>query len=268
MGKSLNSRPVGNNPRPTKSLISGTPKSNQSTQQVKQVTPPHTARQSAAPQQTSGVRDLPSSVYKKDEAMISESGLVRFVTMLSDMVSGFSILDTNVIKKNMELAAGNGMSAEDRTVPFECAEYLITNLPYMLMGIVLNENIKDAFLKAIAIELSIDNQLPEVKKKTREGMRSPNPSASVGSIVIGVTSFTKPIEDSFFDKMNATFQLMAPYSADFDEAVAALQTEDKLKFGLIFSNWMYLIRAFTHNDRFFGYIINVVEGVKSTLGLK
>ena len=44
-----------------------------------------------------------------------------------------------------------------------------------------------------------------------------------------------------------------------------LTEEEKLQYGFIFSNFMYLIRAFTHNDVFMSYVVTVIENVKATL---
>lgn len=264
MGKSLNSRPVGNNPRPGKSLISDKTIKDRikaGSQQNQRKTMASDARQTPNTP-SSAARD---KVYTSMEHVVSPQGISAFIDKMTDIVSYFAVIDNTTVARNMELAAGNGMSIDDRTVSFECAEYVIANMPFIFMGLVLNNTFKESFIKAVAVELSIDQQSDDVKKKMRSGMKDPNGYASVGSIVIGITSFTKPVEDSFFAKMNANFEALDPYAGDFDKAVSKLTTEDKMTYGAIFSNFMYLIRAFTHNDNFMGYVIKVIEEVKSTL---
>ena len=88
---------------------------------------------------------------------------------------------------------------------------------------------------------------------------------SLGSIVIGVTSFTPAVVAELMTKMENGFTELDKYSAEFDNAVAKLTNEQKLEYGFIVSNWMYLIRAFNKNDLFLSYVITVVEKVKQTL---
>lgn len=191
-----------------------------------------------------------------------------FVESMKSMVGSFAIISDEVVANNSRLAGGQGMSIDDRTIPFECAQYIMSNFAFICMGIVCNEDFKDSFISAITAEHKIDALDEEDKKAIRATMTDPNPYKSEGSIVLGMTTFTQPIEEQLHREMMKGFDKLQPFSKEFDEAVFALNDEQKMANGFIFSNWMYLIRAFTHNDMFMSYVITVIDEVKSRLGIQ
>lgn len=187
------------------------------------------------------------------------------VEMLRGMTGGFAILSDEVLANNVKLLSGSGMSYEDRTISFECAEYVMSNMAYMFMGLVLDPNFKKSFIDALNVELQIDGQPANVKEQTRKQMKDGKPFASKGSIVLGVTQFVQPIQDDLIRKMNEGFGKLDPYAAEFDAAVAGLTVEQKIEIGFVVSNFVYLIRAFSQNDMFMSYVVTVIEKVKATL---
>lgn len=200
-------------------------------------------------------------------AAATKSDLPGFVNVMKNMVGSFAILSDEVLMRNLELASGKGMSNEDRTISFECADYLMSNLGYIFMGLVLDMNFKDAFMESILIELKMDEQPADVIQKTRAAMKDSHEYKSAGSIVIGVTTFMPAIETDLMNKMQRSFDALDRYSEEFDAAVANLTEKQKVEYGFMFSNFMYLIRAFMQNDMFMSYIITVIEKVKETLSM-
>jgi len=85
---------------------------------------------------------------------------------------------------------------------------------------------------------------------------------SSGSIVIGLTEFMPHVAEDLMQKMQNGFDELDNFADEFDAEVAGLSDERKIEYGFIFSNFMYLIRAFTHNDLFMSYVITVIEKVK------
>lgn len=195
----------------------------------------------------------------------SNSSVSSFVGVMRSMVSPFAILSDEVIQKNLDLASGKGMSNDDRTVSFECADYLMSNLAYIFMGLVLDAEFKDSFIQAILVETKLDEQDEAAKAKVRETMKDTHEYKSAGAIVIGVTTFVSSIVNDLMNKMQDSFDALDDFTDEFDKAVDALSEDQRIEYGFIFSNFMYLIRAFTHNDMFLSYVITVIEGVKDKI---
>lgn len=255
------------NPRPSKQMnprpSMGAPKTLGGTpSQVKPYAPQPTTVKSY---QSAPVKSVVSVQQGSSPSVVQDvpgGSLEKFVDLVKKMVGGFAYLNDDVIAQNLRYAAGEGMSTDDRTISFECADYIISNLAYIFMGVVLDKNFKQAFLDAVVIELELDSKSDEEKAKIRASMKDNKEYVSNGSVVLGVTSFTPPIEAELFNRMNIGFEKLSKYSGEFDAEVATFTPEMKTEYGFIFSNFMYLIRAFTHNDMFMSYVITVLERVK------
>lgn len=194
------------------------------------------------------------------------NGLSNFMNIINRVypaVSTFAIINDDVFQHNISLASGNNMSPSDRTISFECIDYVLSNFAFILMGLVVDSNFKQAFLDSVMLELQLDEKSPEEVKMIRATMTDANQYESMGSVVLGVTTFLPEIEDTFMQRLSRGFELLTPYSGEFDSEVEKLGNAQKLEYGFIFSNFMYLIRAFTHNDKFMAYVITVIEKVKA-----
>lgn len=259
-GKSLNARPgpiaAPSTPIPATAAVKTQPApQTQTYSQPKNVAPVKVQ---------STVRPQPAAAVAQT-APANAADVPDFVGVMRSMVGGFAILSEDTIQQNLKLASGQGMTADDRTVSFECADYLMSNLGYIFMGLVLDTNFKNAFMESLTVELNIDKQADDVKKKTRESMKDPHAYESTGSIILGVTTFTPDIETMLMNKMQKSFDALDGYADEFDSEVAKLTDQQKMEYGFIFSNFMYLIRAFTHNDLFMSYVITVIEKVKGII---
>lgn len=271
--KSLNNRtvvPTGNTGYQSTRQVNSTqsrPVSNATVQYMNSVENNAGRVQAPAPKILGGQPQANAAVAASPSYTTSnENPVSNFIGMLKNMVGSFAILSDEVIEQNMQLAAGRGMTPDDRTVSFECADYLMSNLAFVFMGLVLDENFKNAFMESLMVELQIDSQPEEEKKKVRESMKDKREYKSNGSIVIGVTSFMPNVEAELLNKMNAGFASLDAFADEFDTEVSKLTDEQKVEYGFIFSNFMYLIRAFTHNDMFMSYVITVIEKVKQITG--
>lgn len=223
--------------------------------------------------QSAPVKKVPEPGPKAGNAFAKASGaqgsvqvlpnsIEGIVAMMRNMVSSFAYLNDDVINKNLKLANGQGMSPDDRTISFECVNYLFSNMAFILTGLVLDERFKQAFLDAVALEMQIDLKLPDERAKIRKDMTDPKSYPSAGSVVVGFTMFTPGIHAMLVSSMSNGFETLGPFAGEFDAEAAKLSDEQRTEYGFIFSNFMYLIRAFSHNDMFMSYVITVIERVK------
>lgn len=275
----MNPRPAKTlNPRPTKQLNEQTQElhvesartQSISTNQILSKTPP--VQVSTIQQST----DQPAFMNQQSAKTINSTirpdtktadSISVFVASMKDMVSSFAILNDDVISHNLQLAHG-GFSAEDRTISFEVANYIMSNMGFVFMGLVLDDNFKKAFIDSVNVELNFDKQSDTVKAVTREKMGKNKTYKTKGSMVIGTSDFVPEVRASLAKKMHASFEALDAFADEFDTEIQHLTREKKLEYGFIFSNFMYLIRAFTHNDVFMSYVIAVIEKVKGLTGNK
>ena len=274
------------NPRPAKSLNQrpakqlGSLPNTQGTPAVSTVQPLQGAQSTVVPRQlvppTKGVSAPPEdnkSAFLGQKAavtskatVVADTGSVNplavFVVQMKNMVSAFAILSDDVISENLKMALG-GFSAEDRTMPYEVADYLMSNMGFIFMGLVLDENFKNSFKESLKIELNIDKQADNIKEATRKKMGNPKKYESRGAMVIGTSDFLPEVKAALSKKMQDSFNQLDGFAEEFDSEIKNLTRTQKLEYGFIFSNFMYLARAFTHNDMFMSYVISVIEKVKA-----
>ena len=257
----VNQRPSGFNQRPANNQYQ-TPPPTQPNNVVMAKTIGNTPAPQAAPQAAKTAPPVSQNTSANDAAMGS------FISAMKTMVGSFAYISDEVITTNTKLAQGEGMTIDDRKIPFECAQYIMSNFGFICMGLVFDASFKESFVHAVTAEQNIDALPEEEKKQIRAGMTDPNSYQSDGFIILGMTTFTPAIDKQLQADMMSSFDKLEPYAKEFDEAVYALDDQAKLENGFIFSNWMYLIRAFTHNDMFMSYVITVIEKVKETIGVK
>lgn len=185
------------------------------------------------------------------------------IATMRQMIGPFAILNDKVIQKNVNLAAGLGMTNDDRTISFECAAYLMNNFGYIIMGLVIDQSFKDSFADAVLIEMNMDSKSAADQKKARDAMKGKVPFSSEGAMVFGVTQFIPKVTKQLMSGMQSSFDALEAYGPEFDKTVESLSHDYKLELGFIFSNFMYLVRAFTHNDLFMSYVVTVVEKIKN-----
>lgn len=274
------------NPRPAKSLNQrpakqlGSLPNTQGTPAVSTVQPLQGAQSTVVPRQlvppTKGVSAPPEdnksaflgqkAAVTSNATVVADTGSVNplavFVVQMKNMVSAFAILSDDVISENLKMALG-GFSAEDRTMPYEVADYLMSNMGFIFMGLVLDENFKNSFKESLKIELNIDKQADNIKEATRKKMGNPKKYESRGAMVIGTSDFLPEVKAALSKKMQDSFNQLDGFAEEFDSEIKNLTRTQKLEYGFIFSNFMYLARAFTHNDMFMSYVISVIEKVKA-----
>lgn len=274
------------NPRPAKSLNQrpakqlGSLPNTQGTPAVSTVQPLQGAQSTVVPRQlvppTKGVSAPPEdnksaflgqkAAVTSNATVVADTGSVNplavFVVQMKNMVSAFAILSDDVISENLKMALG-GFSAEDRTMPYEVADYLMSNMGFIFMGLVLDENFKNSFKESLKIELNIDKQADNIKEATRKKMGNPKKYESRGAMVIGTSDFLPEVKAALSKKMQDSFNQLDGFAEEFDSEIKNLTRTQKLEYGFIFSNFMYLARAFIHNDMFMSYVISVIEKVKA-----
>lgn len=210
-------------------------------------------------------------VKRSNATAVAQAGidnpLLLFVAQMKDLVGSFAILSDDVINQNIKMALG-GFSAEDRTMPYEVADYLMSNMGCIFMGLVLDENFKNNFKASLKLELEIDSQSPAEQAAIRKKMKDAREYKSRGSMVIGTSDFVPEMKVALAKKLQNSFTVLDDFADEFDNEISRLTREQKLEYGFIFSNFMYLARAFTHNDLFMSYVISVIEKVKVMTGAK
>ncbi len=82
------------------------------------------------------------------------------VALLANMFESVAYVDADTVRKNIELGCRGGFSRSDRSVPEEVAEYLMRHAGMIFLGLIINEDFRDTFMEAVAIEEALDTKSP------------------------------------------------------------------------------------------------------------
>lgn len=200
-----------------------------------------------------------SEITNNDVNLRSEQSVV---VMLHNLFSDVAYLDPDVVRYNIELAGPKGMPVEERSIRMELANYLFKHFAVIYFGLVMSSSVRDAFMRAVQAEIGLDEMSREDVKEIREAMKSQNPNKkpSRGNYVV---DFSVDYNDNIYKIINRRIYDSMVQFEDFDDALnefaIKLTREDMIHLGFIFSNFMYLIRAFVCNGIFVDYVKSLVE---------
>lgn len=152
------------------------------------------------------------------------------------------------------------------TISKETADFILDNFGLLTMGLIVNEDFRNTFVEAVAIEIALDDMVEKrvADIRTEMGYKGVyKDDCSVGNM----DDYINYAYDEMESRINDSFQRIEAY----DDAMAILvdELDDKAMedIGYIDSNYMYLFRAFDLNPTFLDYVITVVKNVKEDLSL-
>jgi hypothetical protein len=200
-----------------------------------------------------------------DEPQTVGEAAAGLVSLIKDMTGGFAVLSDKVLQQNIEMMMNPDIPLEDRTISLFQLDYLATHVAHILMGLVFEDKFRQTFVDALNIEIKLDEETPEDRRRIRAGFNLGGDLNRTGSITLGLTELSASARDAVNAKVAKSFDMMEPFKQEFDAAVGKLAIEKRVELGFIFSNFMYLLRAFAQNEVFFSYVTNVVDRVKESL---
>lgn len=184
------------------------------------------------------------------------------LNIISNLFNGVAYLDGKTIDADMQLACNGGMSKEDRSIRFELANYLMSHMSLIYTGLIANEDFREVFVNAVALELGLDQESPETVEKVREGLKSDKTRVSKGNFVVDLTNFNSEIYRRINSKIGDSFNIIFDKADQIDSFASELSDDDKIDIGFCVSHFMYLIRAFSKNDLFAEYVKSVTHAVQ------
>lgn len=189
--------------------------------------------------------------------MVNQQTEQTVVGLMLDIFEPIAHFDINAVKANIELSCEGGMSTEDRTIKRDKVNYLLDNFAIVVIGLVVDNQFRDTFKKAVTVELS------------HRGENSDNTdvvnSADSDIIVIDFSRFNEQLYRNIHSRLIDSFEYTSDFAINVDEFADELTDEDMSDIGLCVSNFLYLLRAFSRNDEFWNYVHDAIEKVKIEL---
>lgn len=216
------------------------------------------------------VSDQPKSdMAAAVEAGIAPSLFSALGSLYVNMVAGFSDLDLDIVKANDELIL-NGLRPDERYVPYAVADYLSANFAFILSMLISDyNNFRDFVFGGIDNEVSIDKLSDSDRAAARAKMNKKTVFVREHGMEIGITNFSNNICATLRKVADAGFAKLTKTKAE-EECNASLdkQTDDDRKvLGVIFSEYIYFVRAFANNAEFAAEFLDRVNAYKKAYGI-
>lgn len=203
-----------------------------------------------------------ANVNKNSQVMTSEAVLLSTYV---NTVSTVCELDKGIVSANFDVVNSNTWNENERLISLPMAVYISEHFNAMFVGIVFNfDGARDTFGQAIDTEMLLDEMAPETRARERARMSNSRVADKSHAVEMGVSNYNSQILAAFMDNLSKSHAKFGPnFSRIFEEKVNALTEEDKMILSFIFSNFIYIIRAFNNNGMFVDKVIDVVTRVEA-----
>lgn len=190
------------------------------------------------------------------------------VTLLDNLFRDIAYLDVTTVRHNIGLASEGGMVKTDRLIRSDTANFFMKHFAVVYLGLVISDDFRQEFIKAIQLEMNLDNVSAAKKEFFRNQMRADDDSAVKSNYLVDLSSYNDDVYKKVNKKLFLSLQSMAEFDDGFDAFSAKLSQNDMINIGFIASNFMYLLRAFGKNYLFVDYVRTFVHSVESTIEAK
>lgn len=202
-----------------------------------------------------------------DEAIPDAFAEDFIVALIGEYFGNIAAIDDRTLRENIFLGCENGFSEEDRSVRIELADYLFEDFSVIYLGLLVNDDFRNSFKKAVDLELSLADKSRSYVRDVRQQLKDGPVMPSQGNLVIDLSRFDLAAAKDVSTRIRSSMDKIAPFSDEFNAIVQEVTDEEAATVGFCISNFMYLIRAFDKNPTFENYVRSVVKAVGTNLGI-
>ncbi len=196
---------------------------------------------------------------------VNKQAKAAVATLLNDLFFSIAFLDPDTVIHNLEQGTDSGMPVEDRLFPSDLADFLTDHLATIILGLISNDDFREVFIKAVSIEMELENKEEALVNKLRKEMSGDGEGRSDNDLLVDFSIYNESIYREIAGRSADSFRKMHEYDDSFDDFICKLGEEERMDIGYCVSNFMYLLRAFAKNNTFTSYVTSVVNEVEETL---
>ena len=188
--------------------------------------------------------------------------------LVLSVFSGIGFISEKVLTENVAYLSGEGFLPEERTIDKSLADFMLNNFGTVLLGLISNQNFRNAFKAAAGTELGLDSKDETFIKSVREEMsKGEKPWQETEPLTVDLGTFDPETAADIGDAIAKSIDGIKEYSSEFDELVSELTKDQKIDIGFAASNFGYIIRALSQNPIFRNYVRDIVVSVNEQLGI-
>lgn len=180
-----------------------------------------------------------------------------FIKTLLETASGFSDLDKNVVRMNVQTFK-NGPDSE-RRIYFNRLAFMFSNAAILEAHLVEIPGFRKFFIDVIKQEIAIDGLPAEEIMKVRNELRVPGYDPDDTYYIYGKQTTTPDAYIGFIKALTDSYTALGDNASELAKSVEKLSKEDRKQLGIAFSHFGYLLRAIARNDKFMVTCVEVVD---------
>lgn len=189
-------------------------------------------------------------------------GPVSILDLYLSIANSVAPLDHDLVKANLTIAIKD-LPEDERKVSLESAMFIANNAGPLFGMIIRNfKNCRNLILDAINTEVEMDDLPVDKRAARRSEIRHAESTVPVEHFMeIGVSVFSPNMLYELLQYAINSFgsRVDSRMSSDTDSCLAVLTDDDKTTVSLIFSNFMFIIRALNNNPAFFNAMMAVTQ---------
>lgn len=198
---------------------------------------------------------------------LSENAVVQ---LLAGLFNDVAYMTPEDVRHNIQCVSAGGFPVADRTYKSKIVNYLLSRFSLIFAGLLSNDDFRQAFIDAIALEQNIDDQPAATQVEIRSDMNSVKVknTDTAAPMIFDLSHYN----DDMFKKINSklldSMMKLDGYDDAIDDMIEHESEKCKEEFGYIVSNFAYLLRSFDKNTVFLAYVSSVLKSVQTAMDIE
>ncbi len=194
----------------------------------------------------------------------AEEAVVELIGILFNHVAYF---DPFEVRKNVCAACEGGMPVSDRMIDPLLIDYLLANMEFIYIGLIVCDDFREQFKNAVRVEIALDELDDDHVERIRKKMGYIGAGPFDSDFIIDLSTDNEKLHRVAVDQVDDMLDGTNEFENELNECAYNLSEEDMTDIGYIVGNFMYLFRAFSKNIVFREYVMNVTDSVKSDMNV-
>lgn len=189
------------------------------------------------------------------------------VHFLGTLFNRISYMDPTIVRHNIELGCSGGMAEKDRTIDTGVAGYFMDHFAVAYFGLISNETFREKVKHTVYLEIALDERGLDCSAAIRKKIKNTDDKHSGDYFTLNFETYDEDRWTAFTSRLLGSFEKTRKYDNALDELARELTVTQMKDIGYIASNFMYLFRAVSRNEKFVRYLTTVIDTVENSLGI-
>jgi hypothetical protein len=187
------------------------------------------------------------------------------IHFLGTLFNRISYMHPELVRFNIEQGCSGGMSEMERSIDTGVAGYFMDHFAVAYLGLISNASFREIVKHAVYLEIALDERGLDCAAAIRKRLRNTDDKYSGDHYRVNFETYNEDSWSVFTSRILGSFEKTRKYDNALDELARELTVTQMKDIGYIVSNFMYLFRAVSRNEKFVRYLTTVIDSVENSL---